>query len=188
MKLKLKHLLADLKEIPNLLSLFRLMLVIPFYFVLIRLHEDNEYRVITIGLIFVAFITDILDGYVARRNNMITETGKIIDPLADKTLVIFIITQLYLQNLILSFYFWVIIIRDLFIFFGGIIISAKIGKVLPSNIIGKLTVLTIGVFIIITILGLETNNIFYHIFFYLSIILSFLSVIIYLIRAIEAIR
>ncbi len=188
MKLKLKYLLADLNKLPNLLSLFRLMLVIPFYFTITRLNDDYIYRIFTISLIFLAFITDILDGYLARRKNMITEMGKIIDPLADKVLVIFIVTHLYLQGLILGFYYWVIIVRDIFIFIGGIFLSTKIGKVLPSNTIGKLTVFTIGVFIIITILGLQTDNIFYHIFFYLSIILSFLSVVVYLIRAIEAIR
>jgi CDP-diacylglycerol--glycerol-3-phosphate 3-phosphatidyltransferase len=139
-------------------------------------------------LIFIASISDLLDGYIARRKNLISEFGKIIDPLADKVCVILIITQLYLLGEIISIYFWIIVGRDVIIFIGGIIVSKKIGKVLPSNLLGKITVITIGIFIIITVIDLSKTNFLYHFFFYLSIIMSVLSVFGYGLRALEVLR
>lgn len=188
MKLISKSILKEITNIPNLISLFRLTLAIPFYFLLPSINENYKYRIVIISLIIIAFISDLLDGYIARKQNITTELGKILDPLADKLLVIIIITQLYLNDMILEFYFWIILLRDVLIFTGGIVVSKKIGRVLPSNIIGKVTVFSIGIYIIIVLLDIPKSDIFYHIIFYLSIILSLLSVIVYFIRALEVMR
>ena len=74
------------------------------------------------------------------------------------------------------------------IFTGGIFVSKKIGKVLPSNLLGKLTVLVIGFFIIAVVAGLEPANLLYKLLFYISIIMSFGSVIGYALRAYEKIK
>lgn len=188
MKIISNYIIKEITNIPNLISLFRLSLAIPFYFLLPLINQNYVYRIIIISLIIIAFISDLLDGYIARKQNITTELGKILDPLADKILVIIIITQLYLNNMILEFYFWIILLRDVLIFTGGIVVSKKIGRVLPSNIIGKITVFSIGIYIIIVLLDIPKSDIFYHIIFYLSIILSLLSVIVYFIRALEVMR
>ncbi len=188
MKIISNYIIKEITNIPNLISLFRLSLAIPFYFLLPLINQNYVYRIIIISLIIIAFISDLLDGYIARKQNITTELGKILDPLADKILVIIIITQLYLNNMILEFYFWIILLRDVLIFTGGIVVSKKIGRVLPSNIIGKITVFSIGIYIIILLLDIPKSDIFYHIIFYLSIILSLLSVIVYFIRALEVMR
>lgn len=188
MKLISKSILKEITNVPNLISLFRLTLAIPFYFLLPLINDNYIYRIVIMSLIIIAFISDLLDGYIARKQNITTEMGKILDPLADKLLVIIIITQLFLNDVILEFYFWIILLRDIFIFTGGIVVSKKIGRVLPSNIIGKITVFSIGIYIIIVLLDIPKSDIFYHITFYLSIILSLLSVIVYFIRALEVMR
>lgn len=185
---KSKKFFENAFNLPNSLSFFRLLLVIPFYFLLQEIHTDYFYRIYILGLILIGFISDILDGYLARKMNIITEFGKIIDPLADKACVILIIIQLYLLEEIPEIYLWIILGRDILIFFGGIYVSRKIGKVLPSNMLGKITVLTIGFFIIATIVGLEFTNFIYRLLFYLSILLSFGSVIAYAIRGYEAVK
>ncbi len=178
----------DINTLPNYISFFRLLLAIPFYFLLKEIHSDFTIRYYILALIFIAALSDIADGYIARLQNKISEFGKIIDPLADKALVILIVTQLYLSGEIIDIYFWIIVGRDIIIFFGGIWVSKKIGKVLPSNLLGKITVITIGIFIIITISGVSRINFIYHSFFYLSIIMSILSVIGYGLRGYEAIK
>lgn len=175
-------------NLPNALSFLRLLLAVPFYFALSQFHHSPNAKYYVLGLILFAFITDILDGYTARKKKIVTEFGKIIDPLADKVLVILIITQLYLMGDIPGVYFWIIICRDIFIFTGGILLSKKIGKVLPSNMLGKITVLSIGFFIIATIAGLDPTNFIFRFLFYISIILSFASVVAYSIRAYEAMK
>ena len=89
-------------------------------------------------------LTDVLDGYLARKLNQVTEVGKIIDPLADKAAMAVIVVKLFSIGEISAFFFLLIIIRDLLIFIGGIYVSKKLGRVLPSNKLGKLTVLFIG--------------------------------------------
>lgn len=183
-----KYFFENAFSLPNLISLSRLLLAIPVFFIVENLHTNVNYRYITLILILTAFISDLIDGYVARKKNLISEFGKIIDPLADKVFIFLLVTQLYLIGEILPIYFWTIVIRDIIIFIGGIYITRKIGKVLPSNLLGKITVLIIGIFILITISGMNKSNFIYHSLFYLSIILSLLSVIGYGLRGYEALK
>ena len=80
-------------NLPNKLATLRMILIIPFVFLLeIALGTDNTVLSITLRilacLIFVgASITDYFDGQIARKYNLVTNLGKLIDPLADKLLV-----------------------------------------------------------------------------------------------------
>ena len=140
-------------------------------------------------LITIGYISDIMDGYLARKLNEVSELGKIIDPLADKICIVAIIIILYLSEQISTFYFAVIVLRDVIIFFGGILVSKKIGKVLPSNLLGKITVISIGFFIIAIVLDLKAHSLLlFDILYYLSIVLSFASVAGYALRAYEIIN
>ncbi|MEG8988325.1 CDP-alcohol phosphatidyltransferase family protein [Ignavibacteria bacterium 4148-Me] len=183
-----KYFFENIINIPNTLSFFRLLLSIPAFYFLQNLNTSPINRKLILVIIIIAYISDFLDGYIARKKNCITEFGKIIDPLADKLFIIIIAIQLYLQNEIVSIYFWIIFLRDLIIFLGGIYVSKKIGKVLPSNMLGKITVLTIGIFLFLTILGVNKIFWLYKVFFYLSTALSILSVIGYSLRAYETIK
>ena len=184
----IKNGLKEILNLPNAISFIRLLLAIPIYFTINELHTEYNYRYWTVALMLLAFITDILDGYTARKHNTITEFGKIIDPFADKTLMVLIVIQLYRLDEIPAIFFWIIAGRDILIFCGGIYVSKKIGEVLPSNLLGKLTVLTIGIFILTVVIGLDSSNIFYGFLFYLSIIMSFASVVGYSLRAYELMK
>ena len=173
----------------NLLSTFRLLLGIPLFFMVYQINNSQSLRYFTLCLMITAAITDILDGYLARKYNEITEFGKIIDPLADKVVIGIIGLQLFRIDEIPGYYLLIIIGRDLLILCGGIIISKKIGKVLPSNIIGKITVVTIALFVLVIVAGLKPLVPFlYDFLLYLSIILVFISFIAYIIRAMEVLR
>ncbi|AFN75746.1 CDP-diacylglycerol/glycerol-3-phosphate 3-phosphatidyltransferase [Melioribacter roseus P3M-2] len=128
-----------------------------------------------------------LDGYIARKYDKISEFGKIIDPLADKVAILVIILQLYRHDYIVPLYFWTVILRDLLIFTGGIIVSQIIKKVLPSNLLGKITAFSIGLYLLLVIIGLEIT-LLYKIVFYISLLLCYLSLIGYAVRAYESIK
>ncbi len=179
----MKILKKDIFTISNFLSLLRLLLAIPFW-ILIGKHSLNQINYEVIFLCILAGLTDILDGYFARDRHEITEFGKIIDPLADKIVVGTIVIKLFYLNAIPFYYLAIVIIRDLLIFAGGIFTSKKIGKVLPSNILGKATVINIGILILFILFGLK-DNFLYPIIFYSSLILMFLSFFGYSIRAKE---
>ena len=174
--------------VPNLISLFRLVLFIPFLILFKLASEDWSYRNYIFATIIIAFISDLLDGFVARKTNKISEMGKIIDPLADKVLMAIIVINLFIINKIPAYYFYIIISRDVIIFIGGILISRKLNKVLPSNLLGKLTVFSIGIFILAVLLNADPVSNVYRILLLLSLTMSFASVIGYGIRAIEFIK
>ena len=115
------------------------------------------------------WLTDVLDGYFARKRNEVSELGKIVDPLADKISIITISLIMVLTGIIPLWFFLVIMSRHILILSGGLYIKRKTGIVLQSNIIGKWTVFVIGftlmnMLIITHFLSQSTNNFFlYHI-------------------------
>jgi cardiolipin synthase len=178
----------EINTISNYVSFFRILLGIPIFILISKLDQNDSYRIIIAALCILAWISDLLDGYLARKFNQISELGKIIDPLADKVLVIIIVVQLYLFDEIPFYYFIIIILRDILIFFGGIYVSNRIGKVIPSNLLGKITVLSIAAFILGTVLNISTIPWLYYSLLYLSLFLSFASVVGYAVRGIELIK
>ena len=169
----------------NALSFVRLLLVIPAWYAFENFNQNLAHYTVAVIGIFAA-VTDILDGYLARKLNQVTEFGKVIDPLADKVLVVFVVLNLFLRGEIPDYYFYMIVARDILILAGGLIVSKKIGKVLPSDYIGKATVLAISFFLLMILLNASNESIIYLFLYYLSIILIFLSLINYIVKALKA--
>jgi CDP-diacylglycerol--glycerol-3-phosphate 3-phosphatidyltransferase len=179
--------IKDLLKISNLLSIFRLLLAIPFW-ILIDNFDQQSVRNFTAGLALFAAFTDVLDGYFARKLNQVTELGKIVDPIADKVVIGAIIIKMFMIGELPLYYFILIVGRDLLILMGGIIVAKKIGWVIPSNIIGKITVIIISLVILFTILGLDKGGYLYLILFYSSILLVILSLVSYLLNALKQLK
>ncbi|PIP78687.1 MAG: hypothetical protein COW85_03430 [Ignavibacteria bacterium CG22_combo_CG10-13_8_21_14_all_37_15] len=173
--------------ISNGLSLLRLLLAIPFWILLNDFHNP-ETRIFLILLGVVVVFTDWADGYFARKFDQVTEIGKIIDPLADKLCAGVLISKLYLIGEITPLLFFIVIGRDVLIFISGILLSKYLGKVLPSNLLGKITVTFIAIFIFMICFGVEKTGSPYLFVYYLIILLSFLSLFAYAIRAKDFIK
>lgn len=183
----MKYSSKEIFTISNGISFLRFLLVIPLWFLLDN-YQSQSVRYITFALCVFAALTDVIDGYLARKLNQVTEVGKIIDPLADKAAMAIIVIKLYLIDEISAFFFLAIIFRDLIIFVGGIIVSRILGRVLPSNKLGKITVLFIGSVVLLILLGADRTSYFYLFFYYSAIILMFISLFAYIYRAMEFIK
>lgn len=181
MKINTKEFLT----VSNLLSLLRLLLAIPIWILFDHYNSFDSVKYWLFAICIFAAITDILDGYLARKLNQVTEAGKIIDPLADKIAMAVVVIRLTMYGELPLYYLSMIVIRDVLIFFGGIYVTSKIGKVLPSNILGKVTVLIIGIVVLLTLLQIDKSSLLFIIFFYFSMIMIVLSFIAYVIRANE---
>ncbi len=141
-------------EIPNILTILRIILV-PVFIIFIW-YNLPVHALITF---IVAGLTDALDGYIARRFKQETQLGKILDPIADKTLLISAFIFLFNSKLPIKLPFWFVVIvisRDIYILAGSFLIYILKGylKVKPS-IFGKATTF----FQIISIVYVLVSNI-----------------------------
>jgi cardiolipin synthase len=173
--------------VSNFLSFARLIMALPFWFLLEDTESVNN-KVIFLVLAVIAIITDFLDGYFARRNNEITELGKILDPIADKIVVGVVAIKLFFTGRIPEYFFFIVVGRDILIFLGGILISSKLGKVLPSNMLGKITITILALLLLLIILNYDQNNLVFKACYYSTILLIIVSFIAYFIRAIEFVK
>ena len=89
------------------------------------------------GIYILAWATDVLDGYLARRNNWITEAGKILDPLADKLMQLTVAICFTIDNRIFLALLIPTVLKELAIVIGAIMIMKKQNSVEPSHWYGK---------------------------------------------------
>ena len=158
--------------IPNLLSIIRIYLMYPL---LTFISEENY--IFALYVFTVAAATDGLDGYLARVMNWQTDLGKILDPVADKVLLIGTILILWLNNYIPIFVLVVFVLRDFIIIMGAAFHMTVYETAAPNpNIFGKITTFVhigylAGVFIDI-IFEVNFVNIFIDVFVALITITS----------------
>ncbi len=101
-------------NLPNALTVLRVLAVPIFIYLIVQ--PDMNLRMWALGLFVVASLTDLLDGYLARKWKQETEFGKFLDPLADKTLVLgAFITFIFLSNQVQVWMVLAIVARDLLI-------------------------------------------------------------------------
>ncbi len=127
--------LSDIVKLPNLMTLGRLLLLIPVAIFLSR--PGPEYRIYTLLCLAAATMTDYFDGYLARKLNQQTRLGLILDPLSDKFLALVLVVMLIVYR---AFPLWlavVVIGRDLLIVLGSFLIHRKIQDIPSSNFTGK---------------------------------------------------
>ncbi|MCL1859345.1 MAG: CDP-alcohol phosphatidyltransferase family protein [Oscillospiraceae bacterium] len=126
-----------LKYIPNILSAIRLMLVPVFIYLFFAYYKEKIY--IPLCVFVIAGLTDIIDGYLARRNNWITNLGKFLDPLADKLLQCSVLVCFVIINVVPWWLAGMFILKELFMICGALIVLKKIKVTVRSHWYGKFT-------------------------------------------------
>ena len=141
--------------IPNILTVMRIFLT-PIF--IICLFSDFFGAQLWALIIFiVASITDAYDGYLARKNNMVTDTGQFLDPLADKILLSSAFISFSIMGLIDIWMVALIIFRDLFVTSLRVLLSRKGFIMITSKIAKSKTAVQIGI-IIFTLLFLTLKG------------------------------
>lgn len=125
---------ARVLTIPNLLSLSRLILLPPILLLLIR-----GYGAAALGLMVLSWVTDGLDGFIARRTGTVSDLGRVLDHLVDKIWVGSVLVSLvYVRGLPLLIAA-AVILRDLLILAGSMVIMRSRGRFVSSDVLGKIT-------------------------------------------------
>lgn len=155
---------------PNKLTLLRVVMIPVFMVVYMYF---NAYPIISAAIFALAFLTDMLDGYLARKNNQVSNFGKIMDPLADKVLVAAAMVLLTASGIVNSWVTVLVLARE-FAVSGIRIAAAAEGNVVAASIWGKIK--TIWQFIAITIaLIFNVQSVFIDILMWINLALTVLS-------------
>ncbi len=154
------------KHIPNILSIFRIIDLV----IVIILLEYNM-KIWAVVFFILGILSDVLDGYLARRNDAVTTYGKIMDPLADKILVIGVLIAMIS---IISIPYWcvIVIVAREFAVTGLRIIAADENIIIPANRWGKLKTTSQFTAIVILMLGYRDIGIA---FLYLAVVMTIIS-------------
>lgn len=127
------------------------IILIPFFIVLLYLNIPFAY--LYAALVFIiASLTDILDGYFARKYHTVGDFGKVFDPIADKLLVISALVVFTELELVPAWFVIVLIAREFIISGYRIMVSSKGCSVVAANWLGKLKTITQDIFIVMVLL------------------------------------
>ena len=155
--------------IPNILSMFRLLLL-P---VIVYTYINQKDYVLTGILLVISGLTDLLDGYIARTFNMMSDLGKILDPVADKATQAVVLLCLMTRFRWFVIPFMCILIKELFMSCIGMVVIKKTGEVNGAVWHGKVATCMLDFMIIVHI-------VFYNISYTFSIVLTIISTLLIL--------
>ena len=141
----------DIFTIPNLLSFFRILLI-PIYITIYVNASQPEHYYLAATILTASCLTDLIDGKIARRFNMISTVGKVLDPLADKATQFALILCLAARFRVLWIIVGLFIVKESFQLVAGILTLRK-GKMLDGALFsGKLCTVILFLSLILLVL------------------------------------
>lgn len=176
------------KHVPNILTIIRFLLI-PLL-IIVALQSDY---ISTIIVLTLSGITDILDGYIARRFNYITNFGKLMDPLADKATQITLLTVLTIQKIIPVWIIVIVLLKEFLMIAGASFLYGK-ELVVSSKWYGKLATVLFYIAIVCSLFteywngplvghpeySLPTLPEFHTYIYYLAVVATIFSLIMYI--------
>lgn len=174
-------------NLPNKLTLIRIIMIPLFVVLLLLKGGQNQYLRIAALIVFcLASFTDFLDGQIARKQNLVTDFGKFMDPLADKLLVCSALICLIELNQLPAWYVIVIIARE-FIISGFRLVAADKGIVIAASWWGKFKTTFQMLTVILLILDIPALRLITTIIAGIALVLTIVSLVDYMIKNIRVI-
>lgn len=171
-------------NVPNMLTIIRMILIIPFVILLL-----NGANIPAVILFIVASLTDMLDGQIARKYNLVTNFGKFMDPLADKLLVCSALICLVEMERLAAWIVIIIIARE-FIISGFRLVASDNGIVIAASYWGKFKTVFQMAMVVVLMLNIQ-NSVFQmigNILVWVSLALTIISLADYVIKNIDVLK
>ena len=180
-------------NLPNKLTVFRVILIIPFVLLMLGSYarwgwfmavfggivDYADY--IALGIFIIASLTDMLDGKIARKYNLVTNFGKFMDPLADKLLVCSAMICLIELGRIPAWIVIIIISRE-FIISGFRLVAADNRVVIAASYWGKFKTTFQMVMVCLMIADIEALTVLTQIVMWIAVVLTIVSLVDYLVK------
>mgnify|MGYP002509598736 FL=1 len=173
-------------NLPNKLTMFRVILI-PFFVVFLLVDITPVDKWIALAVFIIASLTDMLDGKIARKYNLVTNFGKFMDPLADKLLVCSALVCLVAVDRIPAWMVIVIIARE-FIISGFRLVASDNGVVIAASYWGKFKTTFQIIMICLMIADLAALQLLTAIMTWVAVILTVVSLVDYLVKNKEVMK
>lgn len=175
-------------NLPNKITVAR-VLMIPFFVIFMVFKNIPNHNYIALGIFIVACLTDALDGHLARKNKMVTNFGKFMDPLADKLLVCSALIC-FVELGTLDAWIVIVIISREFIISGFRLIASDNGVVIAASYWGKFKTTAQMIMSILLILNFNSTffNVLETVFVYISLCLTVISLVDYMVKNKDVLR
>ena len=170
-------------NLPNKLTMFRVILIPFFVFFLLAPYFEGYGNYVAVAIFIVASLTDLLDGKIARKYNLVTNFGKFMDPLADKLLVCSAMICLIELGLLPAWIVIIIIARE-FIISGFRLIASDNGVVIAASYWGKFKTTFQMLMVIVLLLNFDSAafKILGTVLIWIATILTVVSLIDYIVK------
>ena len=170
-------------SIPNIISIIRIMLV-PVFCVM---YFTPGMRLASLIVLIASGLSDLVDGYIARRFNQITDLGKVLDPIADKLFHMSTIACFCIDGVVGYWLLVLVVAKELFMIIGGVILYKKNQAVVASKWYGKLSSSLIFSAFILSFVPVEGNayKIFISCLFAVAMVISFYALVNYVANAVK---
>lgn len=168
-------------NLPNKLTMARVILI-PFFVLFLLVPIAGDYsKYIALVIFIIASLTDLFDGKIARKYNLVTNFGKFMDPLADKLLVCSALICFIELDLLPAWIVLIIIARE-FIISGFRLVASDNGVVIAASYWGKFKTTSQMIMIILLIAQIPGFDLLEQAFIYIALILTVVSLVDYLIK------
>lgn len=155
--------------LPNIITSIRILFVPLFVYVYFMDSHNSLYY--AIGVLVLSALTDILDGYLARKLNMITRIGQVLDPLVDKAVQLTVAVCLTIDNIIPRWVFGIIIAKELIMVIGGTFLF-KNKVTVSADWYGKMATVIFYIAVVVMIFTSHYTNIILNTILIAVILLS----------------
>ncbi len=170
--------------IPNILSFFRILLI-P---IIVWLYFSSKNYSLAGNVLILSGITDLVDGFIARRYNMISNFGKVLDPIADKLTQSVVIICLFIRYKLVIMAFIILTVKEIFMSVSGMVVIKKTGKVMGANWHGKLSTCLLYGMMLLHIFWTDIPQVVSVVSICLASFTVALSLVLYAVRNISAIK
>lgn len=169
-------------NLPNKLTLLR-VIMIPFFVVVLMMEggANRTYRYIAAAIFIIASLTDLLDGKIARKYNLVTNFGKFMDPLADKLLVCSALICMIELGQLPAWMVLIIISRE-FIISGFRLVASDNGVVIAASYWGKWKTTFQMISVVLLILNIEALNMLTTATVWIALALTVISLVDYIVK------
>lgn len=173
-------------NLPNKLTILRIIMI-PFFLIFLLCDFGIAGRYIATAIFCIASLTDCLDGYIARKYNLVTNFGKFMDPLADKLLVCSaMIALIGIEDAVVSLpsVVVIIIIAREFVITGFRTLAVEQNIVIAAGFWGKLKTICQMAMLIVLLLNIDNNvmSVISYVLIYLSLALAIISAVDYIVK------